>query len=84
MNTSNAYTNYSNYLSNLEMYKLNEFSSIITGTIGSDFQVTGLVGTNNAGFYWKIESNKLVLCCVSTINNSASISIQMPSIYINE
>ena len=28
INTSNVYTNYSNYLSNLEMYKLNEYSSI--------------------------------------------------------
>ena len=28
INTSNAYTNYSNYLSNLEMYKLNEYISI--------------------------------------------------------
>lgn len=63
---------------------LNEFSSIITGTIGSDFQVTGLVGASNGGFYWKIESNKLALCCVSTINNSTSISIQMPTIYISE
>ena len=28
INTSSAYTNYSNYLSNLEMYKLNEYNSI--------------------------------------------------------
>ena len=63
---------------------LNEFSSIITGTIGRDFQVTGLIATYNTGFYWKIESNKLILCCTASINNSNSLAIQMPCIYISE
>ena len=63
---------------------LDEFSSIITETIGRDFQVSGLVGVGNASFYWKIESNKLLLCCSTTINNGNTLSIQMPNIYIRE
>ena len=63
---------------------LNEFSSIITETIGIDFQVTGLLGVGNTGFYWKIDSNKLVLCCTTTINNGNTLAIQMPNIYISE
>ena len=63
---------------------LNEFNSIITETIGRNFQVSGLLGIGNTGFYWKIEANKLVLCCTSTINNSNTLAIQMPAIYISE
>lgn len=70
--------------SNLFSISLNEFSKIVEATIGSSFQTTGLVGSSNAGFYWAIDTNKLVLKCTSVINNSNSLSIQMPSILVNE
>ena len=74
----------SNIAGDTAIFSIQLFSSIITETIGRDFQVTGLNGNKNIGYYWKIESNKLILCGTADINSGTSISIQMPSISIRE